>query len=148
MKNTSLERIGFFPKKQNYLIWMVSILWFDRFTVIKQQRYRTTFILLACKEQRFKNRQQEIRRWLLRQVILRPPFTPCQWWPAWMVTRNKTVIYYCTLSQKVLEKWQNRMLLNDKTYLEALFKNLSLFIIKVTRLLHTNRQTVNIGNFH
>lgn len=38
------------------------------------------------------------------------------------------------------------MLLNDKTYLEALFKNLSLLIIKVTRL-HTNRQTVNIGNF-
>lgn len=39
------------------------------------------------------------------------------------------------------------MLLNDKTYFEALFKNLSLFIIKVTRL-HTRGQTVNIGNFH
>ena len=59
-------------------------------------------------------------------------------------SKNSDLMY---VSQKVLEKWQNCMLLNDKTYLEALFKNLSLFIIKVTRL-HTNRQTVNIGNFH
>lgn len=51
-------------------------------------------------------------------------------------------------NQKVLVKWQNCMLLNDKTYFEALFKNLSLFIIKVQDCLHTKRQTVNIGNFH
>lgn len=50
-----------------------------------------------------------------------------------MVTQSKNSDLLC-VSQKVLEKRQNRMLLNDKTYLEALFKNLSLFIIKVTRL--------------
>lgn len=30
------------------------------------------------------------------------------------------------VNEKVLTKWQNCMLLNDKTYFEALFKNLSL----------------------
>lgn len=75
--------------------------------------------------------QQKVVWQLLGHVLLCPGSIPH--WQTWEHGNIEKSDLLC-MSQRAAEKWQNPMVLNDKTYLEALFKNLSLFIIKVTRL--------------
>lgn len=101
---------------------------------MKQQRETVTlFIPLVCKDTDFTTSSRKFSDSSWDKLPSCPGSSPCHWWLVKMVTHtSKNDLLY--VSQKVVEKWQNRMLLNDKTYLEVLFKNLSLFIIKVTRL--------------